>query len=772
MTEPQTAPSRWASLPAWSRHPAVAGLALCAIVAVSYYPALFGGFVWDDRVLTASRVIRAWSGLWKIWFSPDDIEGEGHYWPIVYTTFWLEHKLWGLDPFGYHLVNVLLYMGNVLLLWRLLRHLAVPAAWAVAAVFAVHPMHVDSVAWVIGRKDLLCGLFYMASALCWFRSTEGVGDDLPDSGNTPSSSPWRHRLFDPLRAPSRGLYLAALGLFAAAMLSKSAAVTLPVAFMIVLWWTHERVTWSDLCRMAPFFLIALGIALADLAYYRWGKEFSSDYGIAEQVLIAARALWYYAGNLLWPADLAVIGPLWDIDTGDPLAWGYVIAAVAVAVLLWFGRHRLGRGPLAGALFFVVTLSPVLGFVNYSHLGISFVADRYAYLAGIGFMAVLVGAAAHGANRLSNPLKVLASGALVAVLAVFGKLTWEQTGIYRDKLTFFSHVIAFNPKAHVIHLNLTSALKDAGRPEEALAVSRAFLEKFPASAEAHNTYGIRLLDADRLDEAASSFRRAVEIDSGYKTARQNMGETRRRQGRFEESIRWYREVLDMDPGFVMAHAGMGAALFQSGRYDEAVESLARAASLRPYALPISTFGLLGDALRRQGRYEEAVDTYRGILVTDPDYGPAHAGIAYALLGLKRYEDAVESFARAISLQPEPPTNADLHTGMGEGLQELGQTETAAEHFARALTIDPRNAKALDHLALLRFRQQRYEEALPLFQALIEVDETNAQAHVNLSATLYLLDRAEEARRSLDRARSLDPGLRTRLEGKRETPVKGP
>ena len=169
--------------------------------------------------------------------------------------------------------------------------------------------------------------------------------------------------------PRPGLYLAALGLFVAAMLSKSVAVTLPVAFAIWLWWKNGRVTWTDAWRIAPFFLVALCIALADWSYYTSGRELSFDYGLAERVLIAARALWFYAGKLVWPADLAVIYPLWDIDTGDPLAWGYVVAAIAVAALLWVGRHRLGRGPLAGAVFFAVTLSPMLGFVDFAYMRI-------------------------------------------------------------------------------------------------------------------------------------------------------------------------------------------------------------------------------------------------------------------------------------------------------------------------------------------------------------------------------------------------------------------
>ena len=378
---------RWASLPAWSRHPAAAGLALCAIIAVSFYPALSAGFVWDDEIFAKAPEVHAWSGLWNIWFSPADIESEWHYWPILYTTFWLEHKLWGLTPFGSHLVNVLLYMVNVLFLWHLLRRLAVPGAWAVAAVFAVHPMHVESVAWAIGRKDLLSGIFYMGAALCWMRAINGVDDNPSDSRDSLSRSPWRRRLLDPFRVPRPGLYLSALGLFVAAMLSKSVVVTLPAAFVILLWWQNGRVSWTDACRVAPFFLVGLGIAVADLSYYTSGREISLDYGLPERVLIAAHALWFYAGKLVWPTDLAVIYPLWDIDIGDPLAWGYLIAAFAVATLLWAGRHRLGRGPLAGAVFFAVTLSPVLGFVDFAYMALSFVADRYAYLAGIGVVAV-------------------------------------------------------------------------------------------------------------------------------------------------------------------------------------------------------------------------------------------------------------------------------------------------------------------------------------------------------------------------------------------------
>ncbi len=741
--ETPSAASPWTFFPAWTRRPFLAGAALCAIVAVSFYPALSAGFVLDDNIFTESPAIRAWSGLWNIWFSPSDIEGEGHYWPIVYTTFWLEHKLWGVTPFGTHLVNVLFYMVGVLLLWRLLRCLDVPGAWAIAAVFALHPMHVDSVAWAIGRKDLLSGIFYIGAVLCWIRSIGGL-----EGG--------RRRPRDPIVARP-GLYLGALGLFVAAMLSKSVAVTLPVALAILLWWKNGRVMWADAWRIAPFLLVALSIALADLSYYRSGGEVSFDYGFAERALIAARALWYYTEKLLWPTDLAVIGPLREVDLGDPFAWGYLIAAVAVVALLWVGRRRLGRGSLAGTLFFVVTLSPVLGFVDFAHMQISFVADRYAFLAGLGIIAVVVGSGTHSASKLSGPLRIVASSLLLAVLAVFGKLTWDQSGIYRDGITFYNRIISINPEAPTFRRNLAAAFNDAGRPEEALAASHIAVEQFPGSARAHNTHGIALMALHRLDEAQASFRRALERDPGHRNARQNMAETRRQQGHFAESLGWYRQVLDLDPEFAPAHAGVGVALYELGQYGRAVESLQHAASLESGALPISAHQFLAEALYKQERYEEAVEGYRVVAELNPGHAAAHAGIGYALYRLQRYEDAVESLERSISLEPESPDNVNRHVAMGQAYEALGRTEEAATQYARASVIDPRNVTALNSLAWLRFQQQRHQEALGLYETLVEIDDADAQVRVNMAATLHYLGRPEEALQSLERAMSLDPAL---------------
>ena len=559
-----------AGAPGFTRHEAQAALALGLLVIGCYFPAFFAGFVWDDEAFTEAAAVREVSGLWRIWSSPRAIENEGHYWPMVYTTFWLEHKLWGFAPAGYHAVNVALHLANTLLLWRLADRLAVPGAWFLAAVFAVHPLHVESVAWVIERKDLLSGLFYLAAFLAWVRFAE---EPLTKGPFTEGPRPERGRL------PWRRCLLA-LTLFVLAMLSKSIAVTLPAALLILHWWKQGRVTGADLFRLAPFFAVGLAIAVVDVSFYNVREPVSLGYSLVERLLIAAQALWFYAGKLVWPAGLAVIYPHWEVGATDPLAWGYVAAAVALAAALWLLRHRIGRGPLAGALFFAVTLSPVLGFVDYGYMQFSFVADRYQYLAGIGLTAVLAGAAAQGAGKLPEAGRKGAMGTAGVVLIVLGALTWRQAEIYRDEVTFFTHVVSHNPAARGAQGNLGNALLEAQRLEEALDAFRIAMEQDPNDVKARANAGAALIRMGRLGEAEERLRHTLEIDPHHTIALQNLAESLRKQGRFEEALEYYRAAMETDAGNAMPHAGMGDALFRLGRYGESLRSFDRALALEP------------------------------------------------------------------------------------------------------------------------------------------------------------------------------------------------
>ena len=564
---------RAAAAPTGLARPGAAAAALVLLVAAAYAPAFLAGFVWDDRIFTESRAVRDWSGLWKIWFSPADIRNEAHYWPLVYTTFWLEHKLWGFAPAGYHAVNVLLHAANTVLLWRLAGRLEVPGAWAIAAVFAVHPLHVESVAWVIERKDLLSALFYLAAVSAWLRFSESGG--------------WKH-------------YLLALALFVLGLLCKSIVVTLPAALLICHWWKRGRVGGPDLLRLAPFFAVGVAVAAADTAFYAAREPLDLGYTVVERVLIAAHALWFYVEKLLWPAGLAVIYPHWTVDAADPLAWGRLAAVVALAAALWAFRRRIGRGPFAGAAFFAVTLSPVLGFVDYGYMQFSFVADRYQYLAGIGPIAVLTGAAAHTARRLPERPRMAAAGLAAVALAVLGTLTFRQAEIYRDGVTFFGHIVAHNPTAREAHRNLGEALVKAGRLEEALAAFHIAARLAPNDARDRSNVGAGLIMLGRVDEGAEHLHRALALDPRSVYALQNLAATEAMRKRHGEALRLYRRLVEVDPRNPSAHHGVGTALYYLGRHGEALEALDRGVSLDPARQDIRINRDEVRAILRQGR----------------------------------------------------------------------------------------------------------------------------------------------------------------------------
>ena len=622
----------------YSRQDVLALVALGLLVVVPYLPAmLWGGFVWDDHLCIKVDPVREISGLWQIWFSPSAIEEEAHYWPLVYTMFWLEHKLWGFDPTGYHIVNVLLHLANTLLVWHLLRRLAVPGAWMVAAVFAVHPLHVESVAWAVERKDVLSGLFYLAALLAWMRFVE---------------------------QPNPRWYVWSLVLYAAGLLSKSIVVTLPAALVIWHWWKQGRVTSADLLRLVPFCVIGLIITIGDLSFYQSWGPLSLSYSLTERTLIAVHALWFYAGKLLWPMTLAVIYPRWDIRVADPLAWGYFIAAVALVVALWHLRPQLGRGPLAGALFFAVTLSPVLGFVDYGYMQYAFVADRFQYLAGIGVMAVVIGMATYGVRRLSGLWQKGALSVAVVTLVILGMLTWRQASIYRDDETFYRHIIALNPQARNAHLNLGEALYNQERYEEALEAARVAVEQDPDYFKVHRNLGEVLNALGRFEEAENHLRRALVLNPQARNAHLNLGEALRKQGRYEEALLAAQIALQQDSDSYPAHLGLGAVLCNLGRFEEAESSLRRALVLNPQAA--DAYINLSTALYGQGRHEEAVDAARLAVAQNSGSVEAYMGLGSILGNLGRLAEALAAFDSSLALDP---TFEPAHTNRAAVLEAM-------------------------------------------------------------------------------------------------------
>jgi tetratricopeptide (TPR) repeat protein len=411
-----------------------------------YLPVWHAGFIWDDDAyVTENATLRSLAGLWQMWFNVNALP---QYYPLVHTTYWLEYHLWGLQPLGYHLDNVLLHALAAILLGCVLKRLQLPGAWLAAAIFAVHPVQVESVAWVTERKNVLSAVFYFAAALAYLRFHP------PGEVEVSRQRRWH-------------FYFWSLALFAAALLSKTVTCSLPAALLLARWWKKRRLAARDILPLLPLFVVgaALGLLTAWLEKYHVGAQ-GPDWSltIADRCLLAGRALWFYAGKLAWPAPLIFIYPRWQINSGLWWQWIFPAAAVGVMAGLWWLRDRIGRGPLVGVLFFAGTLGPALGFINLYPMRYSLVSDHFVYLSSLGLIALITALVVRTAERLR--MQELVYGFAVVVLPVLGILTWRQCGMYTNLETLWRTTIARNPNCWMAQSNLGNWLLDRGKQAEA------------------------------------------------------------------------------------------------------------------------------------------------------------------------------------------------------------------------------------------------------------------------------------------------------------------
>ena len=507
--------------------------ALVALTLLAYLPGLHAGFVWDDDVhVTQNQVLRTGHGLADIWLTPGAII---QYYPLTHTSWWIQYHLWGLAPLGYHLVNVLIHGGSAAVLWLVLRRLGVPGAWMAAAVFALHPVHVESVAWVTELKNVQSGLFYLLALLGYLRW--GLADDAQ---------------------PARRLYALSSLFFLCALLSKTVTSTLPAAVALVLWWKRGRLVPRQVVALVP--LAIIGAAAGTLTAW-WERHYVGAVGpewalpLAERCLVAGRALWFYAAKLVWPVGLAFVYPRWTLDPRALWQWLFPLGAVAVLVALAALRRRLGPAPLVASLYFAVTLGPALGFVDVYPFRYSFVADHFQYLASIGLIALLVGAGTKAAEHLP-PAARWSLGTVV--LAVLAALVWRQTGVYTTPETLWRATLARNPSAWMAHNNLGLALQAAGRLEEAAAHYREALRLRPAYPEALYNLGNVLAAEGRPAEAEAEYERALALDDRFAAVHNNLGNVLVMQGKVEEGKRHYRRALELNPAYADARRNLAVA----------------------------------------------------------------------------------------------------------------------------------------------------------------------------------------------------------------------
>jgi protein O-mannosyl-transferase len=526
-------------------------IALALAVFIVYQPVWHGGFIWDDNAHVTRPDLRSWQGLYRIWF---DMGATQQYYPMLHSAFWIEHKIWGDATLGYHLTNILQHVIAAVLLAIILRRLSIPGAYLAAAIFALHPVHVESVAWITEQKNTLSAVFYLGSALAYLH-------------------------FDESR--DKRLYAVALVLFVLGLLSKTVTATLPAALLVIFWWQRGKLSWRrDVWPLVPFFVLgaAAGCFTAWLERALGGAEGADfDLTIIERCLLAGRVVWFYLGKLFWPSELLFIYPRWKISQN--LGSQYLFPALLLLLLgiLWCFRLRW-RGPLAGVLYFVGTLFPVLGFFNVYPFMYSYVADHFQYLASLGIIVMASSGIFWVLNRYRLWGTQKGDAACLILLSVLACLTWQHCRMYADVKTLYRTTIDRNPTCWMAYNNLALIYIGHGQIDEGIAYLEKALELRPQFAQAHTNLGIILAARGKTDEAIAHHLKALEIKPDYVDAHNNLGNVLAKRGELDKAIDHYRQVLKFKPNHIEANLNLGILLSSRGRFDEAIVHYKKALEL--------------------------------------------------------------------------------------------------------------------------------------------------------------------------------------------------
>jgi len=487
-------------------------------------------------------------------------------------------------------------------------------------------------------------------------------------------------------------------LFVGALLCKTAVCCLPVVLAVLVWWKQGRLTKRDVLMLIPWFAASLVLGLITVRVESRLPETgpaSPMLSVAERVVLAGRALWFYTGKVFWPYPLSFVYPQWDMKAATAGQYLFPVTALTVVIALWISRRRIGNGPMAGVLCFVALLVPVLGFFNIYFFRYSYVTDHFQYLACLGLMSVAVGGCARLAERSGPRIRNL--GALVGglVLLVLGVLTWERTYVYRDLETLWRDTLAKNPTAWIAHNNLGNVLRNQGKMQEAMWHYEQVLRFNPDYVESRKNLGFvfSLVGDDRA--AIRQYEQVVQLTPNDVEARNNLGNALLRVGELPTAIAQYEQALRIAPDSAEAHYNLGIALQRAGRYREAMAHYEQTLRLQPDSA--EAHNNLGIVLKNLGQLPEAVEQYEQAVRLKPDYAEAHCNWGVALAQLGRVPEAMEHWKQALRINPD---YAEAHYDLGVACERAGQVAEAVGHYEQALRIKPDYAKARDHLARLQ------------------------------------------------------------------------
>ena len=688
-----------------------------------------GGYVYDNPHVAQGLTTRS-----VAWALTTGHNGNWH--PVTWISHIVDVELFGLKrgrdasalagPGGHHLTNVVLHLLNTLLLFLVLKAMTDaiwPAAW-VAALFAVHPMHVESVAWVSERKDVLSGLFWMLTMLAYVAYT---------------------------RRRTVPRYVLVMAIYAVGLGAKTMLVTLPCVLLLLDFWPLGRVkpgarrmghaargpanpqsairnsqfTWLILEKVPLFALAAAASVVTVIVERSAGTVHSLEVMSSGQRLINVLTSYQtYITKMVWPSGLAVLYPL---QINELSVWRACLAFLLLAAATIAAFRYRHRWPwyCVGWLWFLGTLVPVIGFVQ---IGSHAYADRYTYLPFVGLFIAL----GYGLRMALGDWPYGRAVLAAAVVAALTTCAWVQTSYWQNSLTLFSRAVAVTTLNHTAHNNLGNALTELGRPREAVVQYRHALRIKPDYARAHYNLGLVLPGQGKTAEAIEHYRQALRFKPDFADTHYNLGLTLQGQGKIAEAIEHYHQALKIKPEFAMAHNNLGLALQAQGEIVEAIEHYHRALRIKPDEVVVHYN--LGVVLQGQGKTAEAIEHYHRTLQINPDYADAYNNLGNALQSQGKIAEAIEHYYQALRIKPD---FAKAHCNLAITLQDQGRPEDAITHYQEALRIKPDSAETHNTLGIVFAKQGQLVDAARCFEQAVRLKPDFRDARDNLRKAQDLL-----------------------------------
>lgn len=720
------------------------------ITLLVYLPALKAGFVWDDvNYIQKNPQIHS--------INPEQIFSGyvmGNYHPFTMLTLAIEYQLFGLNAAGYHIVNLLLHLLNVMLVFYAIFLLSnkTKVALIAAILFGIHPLHVESVAWASELKDLLYTFFFLGAYIFYLKY---------------------------LKNRQRKFYFFALLLFLASLLSKAMAASLPVLLLLTDYFMGRKLNIKVWLEKIPFFLLAVIFGVVAVLAQQSSESIQdiSIFTIPQRIVFACYGFITYLEKLILPLHLSAFYP-YPIKSGADLPAQYYIYPVLLLGLAAFAIYslRFSKKIIFGTGFFAVTVILVLQLLP---VGDAVMADRYSYIPSIGIFYL----AGEGFYWLWNKNRKVPAIALLSVLIIFFSVTtWSRSGVWKNGITLWNDVISKYPNTAVAYNNRGGTFLNEKKYDEALNDFNKAIELRPNYSGALNNRGIILSDKKRYEEALKDYNKAIELQNDYASAYNNRGLLLMELNRYPEALRDFNKAIELQPGFAEAYYNRGLLFQNEKKYDLALNDYNKAIELQPdYVEPkINRIGLLNNDKKPDealAEYNKAIESNpddpllyynRGILLMDlkrdtsalkdvnkaielkPDYAEAYNVRGILSMNEKKYEEAMNDYNKAIELKPDL---AEVYVNRGNVLRDQNKDDQAMKDYNKAIELQPGYPNAYYNRGVLLIKEKRFEEVINDFSKVIELKGDSAMSYYNKGMAEYFLNRKDIACRDLQQAATM-------------------